>query len=71
MWGFALLILSNVSLISHENEIFGLTETKLFDFNRILKKQKGRVSSRAPSGSATVKHHFNPAHNIVVLIERA
>ena len=34
--GFALLNLSNFLIISHENEIIGLTETKLFLFHRIF-----------------------------------
>ena len=35
--GLALLILSHFFKISHENETFGLTKTKLFHFNRIFK----------------------------------
>ena len=35
--GFALLILSHFTSISHETEMFGLTKTKLFHFHVIFK----------------------------------
>ena len=46
---FALLILSHVSKISHENEKkIGLTETKLFHFHRIFKNGGGKGGSSEP-----------------------
>ena len=54
MLGFALLILSHLSYISHENEIIS---TELFHFHRIFKKNRGGEGGRAspldPSGSVT------------------
>ena len=41
LWGFAFLILSHISEISHEYEIIGLTDTKLFHFHRIFKTGGG------------------------------
>ena len=48
-WGFALLILSHFSYISHDIKQFGLIETKLFHFLGYLKMggRKG-VSSKSP-----------------------